>query len=194
MEKTFEGKLLIITAPSGAGKTTIVHHLLDTFPQLAFSVSATSRALRVNEREGRDYYHLPAGRFQELIAEGAFLEWQEVYAGQYYGTLLSEVDRLWAAGKHIVFDIDVKGALNLKENFPERTLSIFIKPPSREVLTERLRNRKTESPEQLQKRIEKAELELGFENQFDVVLVNDVLERALREAERIVSGFLGIER
>ncbi len=194
MEKTFEGKLLIITAPSGAGKTTIVHHLLDTFPQLAFSVSATSRAVRANEREGRDYYFLPAGRFQELIAEGAFLEWQEVYAGQYYGTLLSEVDRLWAEGKHIVFDIDVKGALNLKENFPERTLSIFIKPPSREVLTERLRNRKTESPEQLQKRIEKAELELGFENQFDVVLVNDVLERALREAERIVSGFLGIER
>ncbi len=194
MEKTFEGKLLIITAPSGAGKTTIVHHLLDTFPQLAFSVSATSRALRVNEREGRDYYHLSAERFEELIAKGAFLEWQEVYAGQYYGTLLSEVDRLWADGKHIVFDIDVKGALNLKNNFPERTLSIFIKPPSREVLTERLRNRKTESPEQLQKRIEKAELELGFENQFDVVLVNDVLERALREAERIVSGFLGIER
>lgn len=194
MEKTFEGKLLIITAPSGAGKTTIVHHLLDTFPQLAFSVSATSRPLRVNEREGRDYYHLSAERFEELIAEGAFLEWQEVYAGQFYGTLLSEVDRLWAEGKHIVFDIDVKGALNLKNNFPERTLSIFIKPPSREVLTERLRNRKTESPEQLQKRIEKAELELGFENQFDVVLVNDVLERALREAERIVSDFLGIER
>lgn len=190
----FEGKLLIITAPSGAGKTTIVHHLLDTFPQLAFSVSATSRGRRTNEQEGRDYYFLPPGRFQELVAEGAFLEWQEVYSNQFYGTLLSEVDRLWAEGKHIVFDIDVKGALNLKRKFPSRTLSVFVKPPSREVLAERLVKRKTESPEQLQKRIRKAEEELLFENHFDVVLVNDVLERALREAESIVSGFLNTER
>ena len=185
---------MIITAPSGAGKTTIVHHLLDTFPQLAFSVSATSRARRPNEEEGRDYYFLPAARFQELVAEGAFLEWQEVYHNQFYGTLLSEVDRLWALGKHIVFDIDVKGALNLKQKFPSRTLSVFIRPPSREVLAQRLVSRKTETQEQLEKRIRKAEEELGFENQFDVVLVNDVLERALQEAERIVTGFLHTER
>jgi len=191
--KKFKGKLIIVTAPSGAGKTTIVRYLLKTFPQLAFSVSATSRQRRANEEEGRDYYFLPPGRFQELVAEGAFLEWQEVYHNQFYGTLLSEVERLWGEGRHIVFDIDVKGALNLKNQFPDRTLSVFIRPPSREALTERLVRRKTESQEQLEKRIRKAEEELAFENHFDVVLVNDVLERALREAEQIVSGFLKTE-
>ncbi|MCB9284981.1 MAG: guanylate kinase [Lewinellaceae bacterium] len=190
----FEGKLIIFTAPSGAGKTTIVHHLLDSFPQLAFSISATSRSRRPTESEGHDYYFIPPTRFKDLIDQGAFLEWEEVYENQFYGTLKSEVERLWAEGKHIVFDIDVKGAMNLKSQFPGRTLSVFVKPPSRNTLAKRLRNRRTESPEQVQARIQKAEEELRFENQFDVVLVNDVLSRALQEAEAIVTEFLGIQR
>lgn len=188
---SFEGKLIIFTAPSGAGKTTIVRHLLDTFPQLAFSVSATSRAPRGNEVDGRDYYFLSPEKFRRLIDEKAFLEWEEVYANQFYGTLLSEVERLWGESKHILFDIDVKGALRLKRKFPERTLSVFVKPPSKETLAERLRGRRTETPEQIEKRIRKAEEELQFDNQFDVILVNDVLERALREAESLVGSFLG---
>lgn len=188
---SFEGKLIIFTAPSGAGKTTIVRHLLDTFPQLAFSVSATSRAPRGNEVDGRDYYFLSPEKFRELIDEKAFLEWEEVYAGQFYGTLLSEVERLWGEGKHILFDIDVKGALRLKRKFPERTLSVFVKPPSKETLAERLRGRRTDSAEQIEKRIRKAEEELQFDNQFDVILVNDVLERALQEAVSLVGSFLG---
>ncbi len=188
---SFEGKLIIFTAPSGAGKTTIVRHLLDTFPQLAFSVSATSRAPRGNEVDGRDYYFLSPEKFRELIDEKAFLEWEEVYAGQFYGTLLSEVERLWGEGKHILFDIDVKGALRLKRKFPERTLSVFVKPPSKEILADRLRGRATDSAEQIEKRIRKAEEELQFGNQFDVILVNDVLERALQEAVSLVGSFLG---
>ncbi|MFZ2900261.1 MAG: guanylate kinase [Saprospiraceae bacterium] len=188
---SFEGKLIIFTAPSGAGKTTIVRHLLDTFPQLAFSVSATSRAPRGNEVDGRDYYFLSPEKFRELIDEKAFLEWEEVYAGQFYGTLLSEVERLWGEGKHILFDIDVKGALRLKRKFPERTLSVFVKPPSKEILADRLRGRRTDSAEQIEKRIRKAEEELQFDNQFDVILVNDVLERALQEAVSLVGSFLG---
>ncbi|MBK8490728.1 MAG: guanylate kinase [Saprospirales bacterium] len=190
----FEGKLIIFTAPSGAGKTTIVHHLLDSFPQLAFSISATSRAKRPTESEGHDYYFIPSGRFKELIAQEAFLEWEEVYENQYYGTLKEEVERIWKEGKHVVFDIDVMGAMTLKRKFPERTLSIFVKPPSRIALTKRLRDRRTETPEQLEDRIRKADEELRFENQFDMVLVNDVLSRALQEAEAIVSKFLGIKR
>ncbi|MBK7409346.1 MAG: guanylate kinase [Saprospirales bacterium] len=190
----FEGKLIIFTAPSGAGKTTIVHHLLDSFPQLAFSISATSRAKRPTESEGHDYYFIPSGRFKELIAQEAFLEWEEVYENQYYGTLKEEVERIWKEGKHVVFDIDVMGAMTLKRKFPERTLSIFVKPPSRIALTKRLRDQRTETPEQLEDRIRKADEELRFENQFDMVLVNDVLSRALQEAEAIVSKFLGIKR
>lgn len=192
--KNFEGKLIIFTAPSGAGKTTIVHHLLDTFPQLAFSISATSRPRRATESEGHDYYFIPPGRFRDLIDQGAFLEWEEVYENQFYGTLNSEVERLWAAGKHIVFDIDVKGAMNLKRQFPDRTLSVFVKPPSRNTLAKRLRNRRTESPDQVKARIQKAEEELRFENQFDIVLVNDVLSRALQEAEAIVMEFLNLDK
>ena len=190
----FEGKLIIFTAPSGAGKTTIVHHLLDSFPQLAFSISATSRSKRPTESEGHDYYFIPPGRFKELIAQEAFLEWEEVYDSQYYGTLKTEVERIWNEGKHVVFDIDVMGAMTLKRKFPERTLSIFIKPPSRQTLATRLRNRRTETPEQQEDRLRKAEEELRFENQFDLVLVNDVLSRALQEAEAIVTKFLGIKR
>jgi guanylate kinase len=184
------GKLLVVTAPSGAGKTTIVHHLLEVFPDLAFSVSATTRARRLNEQEGIDYYYINVQDFKELVAENAFLEWQEVYENQYYGTLKSELVRLWAAGKHVIFDIDVQGAVNVKNAFPKQTLTLFIKPPSEEILVERLKKRKSESAESLQKRIAKATIELTFEEKFDKVLVNDDLATALLQAEHIVREWL----
>ncbi|MCB0520146.1 MAG: guanylate kinase [Lewinellaceae bacterium] len=184
-------KLIVVTAPSGAGKTTIVHHLLDTFSQrLAFSVSATTRQKRDKEEEGKDYYYIDVPKFKQLIAEGAFLEWEEVYENQFYGTLKSEVERLWGAGKSVIFDIDVKGAINLQKAYPGNMLTIFIKPPSEEVLLSRLRKRRSESEESLRKRIAKATYELTFEKYFDIVLVNDVLETALKEAEAIVSKWL----
>lgn len=188
--KSENGKLFIITAPSGAGKTTIVRHLLNTFDQLGFSVSATTRARRPHEAEGKDYYFMEIADFKKLVEAGAFLEWEEVYEGQFYGTLKKEVDRLLAEGKNVVFDIDVEGALNLKQEYGDRALSIFIKPPSKEVLKERLKNRKTETPESLKKRIEKAEKELAFENKFDKVLVNKQLEKAQQQAENFVREFL----
>lgn len=184
------GKLLVVTAPSGAGKTTIVRHLLKKFDNLAFSVSATTRPRRNNEEEGKDYYYISPEKFKALIAEGAFLEWQEVYENQFYGTLKSEVDRLWALGKHVVFDIDVRGALNLKKAYPDTSFTIFVRPPSLDALLLRLRKRKSESEESLQKRIDKATFELGFEKNFDIALENDVLEKALKEAERIVEAWL----
>ncbi len=184
------GKLLVITAPSGAGKTTIVSHLLKKFDDLAFSVSATTRAKRANEEEGKDYYYINVPEFRSLIAQDAFLEWEEVYDNQFYGTLKSEAYRLWSLGKTIIFDIDVKGAVNLKSVFPKETLTVFIKPPSPEVLFERLRKRKSESAESLQKRMDKAVFELTFENKFDRVLVNDELDKALETAENIVENWL----
>jgi guanylate kinase len=184
------GKLIIITAPSGAGKTTIVRHLLQTFPQLAFSVSATSRSRRPAEVDGRDYYFIGVDEFRLRIGQGEFLEWEEVYPGQFYGTLHSELQRLWLEGKHIVFDIDVKGAINLQKAYPYKTLSIFVKPPSPEVLYDRLRGRRTESAESLHKRINKADYELSFEPHFDRVLINDVLEITLQQAEDMVQAFL----
>jgi guanylate kinase len=184
------GKLIVVTAPSGAGKTTIVHYLLNTFENLAFSVSATTRNRRQNETEGRDYYFISADEFRKLVGQGAFLEWEEVYENQYYGTLKREVERLWSEGKHVVFDIDVKGALNIKKIYPENTLTIFVKPPSPEILFERLRKRKSESEESLQKRIAKAAYELTFEDRFDYVLKNDVLEEALKKAETVVAAWL----
>lgn len=183
-------KLIILTAPSGAGKTTIVQHLLNTMPELAFSISATTRERRPNEVEGKDYYYIGVGDFKKLIAEDAFAEWQEVYPDQFYGTLHREMDRIWAEGKHIVFDIDVKGAVNLKNAYPDRSLAIFVKPPSKEVLFERLRRRKTENEESLRKRLAKAEEELTFENKFDHILVNDILEDALDEAQTVVRRFI----
>ncbi|MEZ5040838.1 MAG: guanylate kinase [Saprospiraceae bacterium] len=183
-------KLLIFTAPSGAGKTTIVRHLLTRYPALDFSISATTRARRHYEKEGVDYYFISIATFNSLIEENAFVEWEEVYEGQFYGTLRKELERLWSLGKSIIFDIDVKGALNLKRQFQEDALTIFIKTPSPEILFDRLRKRQTEDMKSLQKRIDKATHELTFEQDFDKVLINDDLKVALREAEQIVEGFI----
>ena len=183
-------KLIIVTAPSMAGKTTIVHHLLRTFPELAFSVSATNRARRVHEIDGEDYYFLSTDEFKRRVTEGDFLEYEEVYDDQFYGTLKSEVERLWALGKCIIFDVDVKGARNIKKAYPDESLAIFIKPPSKDILFERLKNRKTETTESLKKRIARATEELTYENSFDTVVVNDVLERAFLEAETVVRDFI----
>jgi guanylate kinase len=183
-------KLIIVTAPSGAGKTTIVRHLLAKYDQLAFSVSATNRAKRAHETDGVDYYFLSTEEFKQRVKEGAFLEYEEVYDEQYYGTLKSEVERLWAAGKCIIFDVDVKGALNIQKSYPNESLSIFIKPPSKKILLERLKNRKTETPESLKKRIDRATEELTYEKRFDKVVKNDILEEALAKAETITTAFL----
>ncbi len=183
-------KLLIFAAPSGSGKTTIVRHLLDRYPNLSFSVSATTRAKRAHERHGVDYYFISQEAFRRHIDHKDFAEWEEVYAGQYYGTLRSEIERIWAEGKDVIFDIDVHGAMRLKRKYGEQALTVFVKPPSHEALVERLRARGTENEETLTRRIAKAEEELGFENKFDVVLVNDVLEEALRRAETIAEPFL----
>lgn len=183
-------KLIIITAPSGAGKTTIVKHLLGHFPQLAFSVSATTRARRDYELDGRDYYFITPEEFRERIANDEFAEWQEVYTNQFYGTLKKELERLWSQGHDIVFDIDVKGALNLKQAYPDRSLAIFIQPPSHEILVERLKRRRTESEESLKKRIAKVDEELSYANKFDLAIVNDVLDNALETAENAVSNFI----
>ncbi len=184
------GKLLVVAAPSGAGKTTIVRWLLDHYAQLAFSVSATTRSKRAGETHGKDYYFISAADFRSLIREGAFLEWEEVYKNQFYGTLKSEVERLWGEGKTVIFDIDVQGALNIKKAYPVDALTVFVKPPSREALFERLRLRKSENEESLQKRIDKAAYELSFEKHFDIVLVNDVLEDTLKKAAEIVEEWL----
>lgn len=183
-------KLVIVTAPSGAGKTTIVRHLLSTFDNLVFSVSATTRSKRDYEVDGKDYYFISQADFRAHIAAGDFLEWEEVYDNQFYGTLKSEVSRIWDAQLHIIFDIDVKGALNIKKAYPQDSLAIFVKPPSPEVLFQRLIGRQTENAESLKKRLARAEEELGFENKFDHILVNDTLEHALEESERVVREFL----
>jgi len=182
-------KLIAVTAPSGAGKTTIVRHLLSKYDNLDFSVSATTREIRKKEVNGKDYYFIGVEKFKHKIKEGAFIEWQEVYENQFYGTLKSEVDRLWMMDKDIIFDIDVKGAVNIKKMYPE-SLCIFIKPPSFEVLENRLKNRKTETPKSLAKRIGRVKNEMTYENKFDIVLVNDVLEVALKEAEKIIENFV----
>ncbi len=184
------GKLVIFTAPSGAGKTTIVRHLLKTIGNLEFSVSATSRPKRDHEIDGKDYYFILPSEFRKKINQGEFLEWEEVYDGQYYGTLKSEIIRLWEEGKHIIFDIDVKGAMNIQKNYPDNSLSVFVKPPSPEILFDRLMNRGTESPESYRKRVKRASMELTYEEKFDVSLLNDDLESALVKAEQIVGNYL----
>lgn len=185
------GKLIIFTAPSGAGKTTIVRHLLRKYPHLAFSVSATTRAQRPGEIDGRDYYFLSTEEFHRRIDSGAFAEWEEVYPGRFYGTLHSELDRLWAEGKTIIFDIEVKGATNLCEAYPDRSIAVFVKPPSPDVLFARLRARNTETEESLRARIARASEELEFENNFDRIVVNDSLEETLLAAEALVEQFTG---
>jgi len=186
-------KVIIFSAPSGSGKTTVVKHLMSVIPNLGFSVSATTRKPRANEEEGREYYFLDTTVFEEKIRQHEFLEYEEVYKGLFYGTLKSEVDRLWALGKTVVFDVDVVGGVNIKKQFGNKALAIFLKPPSVEVLMERLRRRSTEVEHQLQMRIEKAQFELNFENKYDVVLVNDKLEETLQKAENIVRDFISAE-
>lgn len=185
-----KGKLVIFSAPSGAGKTSIVKGVLPDTPQLEFSVSACSRPMRPGEKDGVDYYFLTPDAFRKKINEDAFLEWEEVYPGSFYGTLRSEVDRIWKAGKHVVFDVDVAGGLNIKKQFPEQSLAIFIKPPSLEELENRLVNRQTETPESLKHRVEKAAYELQFSDRFDRIIVNEDLQTAIRETKTLVHSFL----
>lgn len=185
-----KGKLIIFSAPSGAGKTTIVRQLLERGLNLEFSVSATSRSPRPNELHGRDYYFLTLEEFKTRVAAGDFLEWEEVYNGICYGTLKSEVDRICDAGKNVIFDVDVVGGLNIKKQFGEQALAIFVQPPSVNELRTRLKNRSTETEEKIAMRIAKAEHELSFAPQFDVVVVNDTLENAVIEAEKLVRNFI----
>ncbi len=185
-----EGKLIIFSAPSGAGKTTIVQHLLGKFPELSFSISATTRQKRGIEVKGKDYYFITKEEFLHKIAQKEFVEFEEVYSGTFYGTLRSEIERIWATGKHVIFDIDVEGGLHLKKKFGERALSIFVQPPSLEVLIERLTSRGTDSAEKLAERFSKAEKELKYADRFDVILKNNDLNEACAEAEGLVTDFL----
>ncbi len=185
-----EGKLIIFSAPSGAGKTTIVRYLLQTGLPLAFSVSATSRAKRAGEEDGRDYWFLSVAEFKERMEKGDFLEWEEVYPDQFYGTLRSEVARTHAQGKHVLFDVDVVGGLNIKRQFGDAALAVFVMPPSVDALESRLRGRSSESEESLKKRVAKAAAELEYSKEFDVILHNDVLEVAQQEAYELVKDFV----
>lgn len=184
------GKLIIICAPSGTGKITIVKALLPEFPGLEFSVSACSRAPRNGEVDGKDYYFLSPEEFKNRIEKGDFLEWEEVYPGSFYGTLKSEVKRIWDKGSHVIFDVDVLGGLSIKKQYPHNSLAIFIKPPSIEELSKRLVGRGTETRESLNKRIEKAELEMSYEPRFDVSVVNDNLQHAIEKTSGLVDTFL----
>ncbi len=186
----FQQKLIVFTAPSGAGKTTIVRYLLNTYDFLGFSISATNRKMRDGETDGKDYYFLSTEDFKEKIHAQEFIEWEEVYKDQYYGTLKSEIERLWDLEKTIVFDMEVNGASVIKEKYGDQVHVVFVKPPSLEVLVERLKNRKTESEASLRKRIKRVKRELSFENSFDYVLVNDVLDTTLKEAEIITESFI----
>lgn len=186
-----KGKVIIFSAPSGAGKSTVVGHLLGLHPEFEFSISATSRAPRGTEQDGVEYYFIDAARFRELISQDAFVEYEEVYHDRFYGTLKSEVERIWAKGHVIVFDVDVKGGVSLKKYFGDAALSVLIVPPSIEVLEQRLRGRGTDSEEAIQERIGKAQSELDFAGgRFDRVLVNDRLEETFSNAEAIVDAFL----
>jgi guanylate kinase len=185
-----KGRLIIISAPSGAGKTTIVKSLLNSGLPLAFSVSATTRTKRENESEGSDYYFLSVDQFREKIRKDELIEWQEVYKDHYYGTPRSEIDRIWSQDKHVLFDVDVKGGINLKKIFGKSAISIFIRPPSVEELEKRLLNRGTDDKEKIRMRVEKAAEEMKTEGEFDFVIVNDDLEKAKDEAYRLVKSFI----
>ena len=185
-----EGKVVIFSAPSGSGKSTIIRHLLGLHPEMEFSVSATSRSPRGEEKDGVDYYYLKPEKFRELIDRDGFVEWEQVYEGRYYGTLKSEVRRIWDKGNVIVFDVDVKGGINLKTYFGDCAMSVFIKAPSIEELRRRLNFRATDSAEAIETRIAKAAEEMSYEGCFDKVLVNDNLDKAFREAETLIDEFL----
>jgi guanylate kinase len=184
------GKALIFSAPSGSGKTTIVKHLLQTNPDLGFSISASTRDKRGRtEENGKDYYFLTPEDFKHKIDNNEFIEWEEVYAGNFYGTLKSEIERVWASGKNVIFDVDVKGGLNLKKYFGDKALAIFVKVPSIEVLTARLNDRGTETPESLSRRLFKVNFEMSFQDQFDVIVVNEELQKSLAEAQQLYDDF-----
>ncbi|MFC3197249.1 guanylate kinase [Parapedobacter deserti] len=186
-----EGKLIIFSAPSGAGKTTIVKHLLAKHPdKISFSISASTRAPRQGEVDGRDYYFISKEEFLHRIAKKEFIEFEEVYSGTFYGTLRAEVERIWSLGRHVIFDIDVEGGLHLKRKFADRALAIFVQPPSIETLIQRLRGRGTDSEDKLAERIVKAEKELAYADRFDVVLQNDDLYKACTDAEKLMLDFL----
>ncbi len=185
-----KGKVIIFSAPSGAGKTTIVHHLLKEFPQLEFSVSACSRPMRKGETNGVDYYFISVEEFKNKIANNEFAEYEEVYKDNYYGTLKSEIERIWKKGKHIIFDMDVMGGLNLRLQFGDNALAIFVMPPSVEHLESRLKSRETETSESIARRIGKAAQEIKKAELFDKIILNDNLETALKEAEQVVKQFL----
>lgn len=185
-----EGKLIVFSAPSGSGKTTIVQHLLKQKElNLDFSISATSREPRADEVDGEDYYFMKLEQFKKHIKNDDFLEWEEVYRDNFYGTLKSEVERIWAKGKHVVFDIDVVGGLDIKNIYPERTLAVFVEPPSIEELKIRLKKRKTETEDRINMRVAKASIEMATAPQFDFIIVNNNLEKALDESYRLVKEF-----
>ena len=186
-----QGKLIVFSAPSGSGKTTIVRHLLKQKElNLEFSISATSRERRGKEEDGKDYYFLSFEDFKKKIKNNEFLEWEEVYRDNFYGTLKSEVERIWAMGKHVIFDIDVSGGLRIKRKYPQQTLAVFVKPPSIDELKIRLKKRETENADKINMRIAKASAELATAPLFDVIVVNDDLEKALAESYTLVSNFL----
>ncbi len=190
----FTMKMIILTAPSGSGKTSITRHLLKTFPEkLVFSISAATRKPRGMEQDGVDYYFLSEDDFRQRIRENAFIEWEMVYEGKYYGTLLAELQRIWGLGKVPVLDIDVKGAIHVQQQFPDAVLSLFIQPPSVEELKRRLQGRGTETEESLQARVDKAAYELSFSHSFSHVILNNVLEDACAEAEKLVRAFISEE-
>jgi len=184
------GKALIFSAPSGSGKTTIVKHLLQNNPTLGFSISASTRDKRGrSEQHGKDYYFLSPEEFKKKIDNNEFIEWEEVYAGNFYGTLKSEIERIWKEGKDVIFDVDVKGGINLKKYFGDKALAVFVKVPSIEVLKQRLSDRGTESADSLSRRLFKAQFEMSFQDKFDVVLVNEDLTRSLQEAQQLYNQF-----
>jgi guanylate kinase len=189
-----QGKIIAFSAPSGAGKTTIVHRLMAAISDLSFSISACTRDKRGRtEANGKDYYFISVQEFQEKIRRDEFVEWEEVYEGAFYGTLKSEIERIWESGKHAILDVDVKGGLSIKEFYKDRALAVFVKPPSLEVLESRLRHRATDSASSISARLYKASFELAFEDRFDVTIVNDNLDEATAQAEKVVREFITAE-
>ena len=187
----FNGKVIIFCAPSGSGKTTIVKHLLENNDNLGFSISACTRDKRGrSEENGEDYYFLSPEEFKIKIDDDEFVEWEEVYKGAYYGTLKSEIERLWSEGKHVLFDVDVKGGVNLKKYFGDKALAVFVQPPSIEVLEQRLRGRGTEDEDSISRRLFKVKFEMSFKNQFDTILINDKIDESFQKAQQLVDDFI----